>query len=743
MEDDYQQDTELDTAVQDISRKRAERRVGASVMLAVVAMGTASISMGQAVTGRKVADIVRVDESPVIDGLLDDAAWSRATVIRDLHQYDPVDHGVPTEESTFYVMYDDENLYVGARLRDREPDEISARQLIQGQSVGIDDRLEVILDPFNNMRAGYKFQLNPNGVRRDGIYERPTYVNSDWDGIWDGEAVIDEEGWTAELAIPFKTLNFDPDNPDWGFTIGRVIPRKQEKMAWTSLDRGINLSATGVLSGFEDLRQGRGLDVIPSISLAGNRDYNAAQSDTETDPSLDVFYNFTPSLTGVLTLNTDFSATEVDDRQVNLSRFSTFFPEKRDFFLQDVDIFSFGDLHRNGIPFFSRRIGLSGMGQPVDLDVGGKLTGRVGRWNVGILGVQQAGYGDVDESDLFVGRVSSNVFEESSVGMIVTEGNPRSNLDNSVIGADFRYRNTRLPSGRIIESTVWYQQSDSEGVETEQAAYGATLSLPASEGFSVNARYEAIEDNFNPALGFVSRSGYERMWLSTSYRHRPVNHPWIRSNQTGLWVSQYDSKITGELESRSIFFRLLRLENHRGDQYNLALRSQKEVLLEPFEISDGVVIAAGEYDIEGVSIGLDMASDRVVSPSFSIAAGNYYGGQKLTVQGGIDWRPSRRWYVGADYEYNDIELPVGDFTTRLIQLRASVAFNVRWSWVNLLQYDNVSDTVGFNSRLRFNPRAGEDLYIVWNHNADAVASFSGLSSRASEFTVKYSRTFRF
>jgi hypothetical protein len=167
------------------------------------------------------------------------------------------------------------------------------------------------------------------------------------------------------------------------------------------------------------------------------------------------------------------------------------------------------------------------------------------------------------------------------------------------------------------------------------------------------------------------------------------------------------------------------------------------VLLEPFEISDGVVIAAGEYDIEGVSIGLDMASDRVVSPSFSIAAGNYYGGQKLTVQGGIDWRPSRRWYVGADYEYNDIELPVGDFTTRLIQLRASVAFNVRWSWVNLLQYDNVSDTVGFNSRLRFNPRAGEDLYIVWNHNADAVASFSGLSSRASEFTVKYSRTFRF
>ena len=213
---------------------------------------------------------------------------------------------MPTEESTFYLMYDDENLYVGARMRGSEPDQIAARQLIQGQSVGIDDRLELILDPFNKMRAGYKFQLNPNDVRRDGIFERPTNVNTDWDGIWSGEAVIDDQEWTAELAIPFKTLNFDPSNPDWGFTIGRAIPRKKEKIAWTSFDRSINLSATGVLSGFENLGQGRGLDIIPSISVAGSRDYATAEGDTNTEPSLDVFYNFTPSLTGVLTLNTDF-----------------------------------------------------------------------------------------------------------------------------------------------------------------------------------------------------------------------------------------------------------------------------------------------------------------------------------------------------------------------------------------------------------------------------------------------------
>ncbi|HEY5624701.1 MAG TPA: DUF5916 domain-containing protein [Gammaproteobacteria bacterium] len=710
---------------------------------AFLALLHAGVALAQGTIERKVADIVRVTQAPVIDGVLDEAVWQSATVIRDLHQYDPVDHGAPSEDSVFYVMYDDDNLYVGAHFIDSEPDQIAAKQLIQGQAVGIDDRLELILDPFNNMRAGYKFQLNPNGVRRDGIFERATEVNADWDGIWDAAAEITDDGWTAEIAIPFKTLNFDPNNPDWGFTVGRAIPRKQEKMAWTSYDRAINLSGTGVLSGFENLRQGRGLDVIPALSIAGRRDYANATDDSSTDPSLDVFYNFTPSLTGVLTLNTDFSSTEVDDRQVNLSRFSAFFPEKRDFFLQDVDLFSFGDLFRNGIPFFSRRIGLSASGQPVDLDVGGKLTGRIGRWNVGVLGVQQASHGDVDESDLFVGRVAANVFDESSVGMIVTHGNPRSNLDNSVVGADFRYRNTRLRSGRTVEAAAWYQESDSEGIDSDEASYGVTFRLPANDGLAFESRYEAVESNFDPALGFLNRSNYERIWLSPSFRHRPRNHPWLRSYQTQFSFSQYDNKLTGDLESRWFSYRPLRLENHRGDRYDLTATLQKEVLVEPFEISEGVVIPVGEYDIETVQIAFQFASDRVVSPRLTVEDGDYYGGSKLTLDGRVDWRPSSRWYLSAGYEYNDIELPVGDFTTRLIQLRANVAFNVRWSWVNLLQYDNISDTVGLNSRLRFNPRAGEDLYIVWNHNSDAVASFSGLSSRASEFTIKYSRTFRF
>ena len=710
-------------------------------------------SVAQERLARKATDIVRASSPPQLDGRLDDRVWAEATVITDLHQYEPVDQGEPSESSIFYVLYDDDNLYIGARLLDSEPSLIAARQMIQGQSVGVDDRIQVVLDPFNNMRTGYMFQLNPNGVRRDGVFDRATSVNEDWDGIWHAEAVIDEEGWTAEIQIPFKTLNFDPDNPDWGFTVARSIPRKQERMAWSSYDRSVNPSSAGVLSGFSGLRQGRGLDIIPAVSLANNRNFATADQATRTDPSMDLFYNFTPSLTGVLTFNTDFSATEVDDRQVNLTRFPTFFPEKRDFFLQDVDIFSFGSASSgggrrgNGIPFFSRRIGLSDTGQAVDINSGAKMTGRVGRFNVGVLGVNQDGFegrnGYVDESDLFVGRLSANILEESSVGMIVTSGNPRSNIDNSLAGADFRYRNRRLLPGRTTEGAAWFQRTDSANLDLDQSAWGMDLGVDSSEGFSGRVEYEVMQPNFNPALGFVNRRDYERGRLWGAYRHRPQGHRWIRSVMALVSLQQYDTYSTGEFESSSLWMRPFRIENHRGDSYSVALSSGREVLAEPFTVAGSVVIPAGEYEDTGYQIEMDWARERVLAPSLSIGKDDYYGGERVSVQGRVEWRPGSRWYSRVSYQYNEVELAHSQFRTRLIQFRSNLALNVKWSWVNLVQYDNLSESVGINSRLRWNPRAGEDLYVVWNHDFDALAAFSDMHSRQSEFSVKYSRTFRF
>ena len=658
-----------------------------------------------------------------------------------MHQFDPIDHSTPTENTELYLTYDEDFLYVGARLWDSEPDQITARQMVQGQTLQFDDALTIYLDPFNNKRTGYSFEVNPNGVRIDGIFETPSEINRDWEGIWFAESSIDATGWATEIAIPFKTLNFDPSNSDWGFTAKRKIARKQEQIAWVSYNRQVNPGTSGLLTGLTGVQQGLGLDLVPSLVVSESKNFATGLSDVDTEPALDVFYKFTPSMTGVLTVNTDFSATEIDDRQINLTRFSLFFPEKRDFFLQDVDIFSFGGLNQNGMPFFSRRVGLSQTGQPVDLEVGAKLTGRVGRWNVGVLDVQQDNFQEVDASSLFVGRVSANILSESSVGLIATNGNPQSNIDNSLAGVDFRYRKTDLPSGRTVEGEAWYQQSDTEGIDSDDSAFGLRISSPNNVGLEGRLGFSRIEENFNPALGFVNRSGVDQAEFSVGYTRRPSDHPWLRSMEQGFLYRRFD-RITGGLESSFMFVQPVEFETNSGNQYGTQFTREREVLLEAFEISDGIVIPPGDYEFDRYGIEAERARERALAPRFELTSGDFFDGDRLEIIGGVDWRPSSSVFLGFGYEYNDIELPGGSFTTRLIQINANYAFNVRWSWVNLVQYDNVSGSAGINSRLRWSPRAGQDLFVVLNHGFTATGSFSGLQSERSQLSVKYTHTFR-
>ena len=544
----------------------------------------------------------------------------------------------------------------------------------------------------------------------------------------------------AEFAIPFKTLNFDPDNPDWGFSVDRSIARRQEEIAWVSFNRQVNPGTTGVISGLTGLQQGRGLDIAPSIVSTQSKDFQSGSRGVDTEPSVDVFYNFTPSLTGALTVNTDFSATEVDDRQINLTRFDLFFPEKRDFFLRDVDIFSFGGLDENGMPFFSRRIGLGDDGRPVDLEVGAKLTGRAGRWNIGVLDIQQDAYQGVEASNLFVGRAAANILEESSIGMIVTDGNPQGNLDNSLVGVDFRYRNTALPSGKTLEGELWYQRSDTEGVDSDQAAWGWRIASPNSEGLAGWLGYDVFEEHFNPALGFVNRENVRRGEFAIQYSTR-LDHPTVRE-LTQFFLAEDFHKLSGGLESRAFYLQPLGVVTQAGDEFAIDWSRDREILLEDFAISDDVVIPAGDYEFDAYGFEAVGASIRALAPRLEVEVGEFFGGDIVSVGTGVGWRPNRHLSLQLNYQYNDVQLPYGDFTARLIRINADYAFNARWSWLNLLQYDNDSNSAGINSRLRWNPRAGKDLYIVLNHGFDAQGVFSGLRSTQSQLAVKYTQTFR-
>ncbi|MEY4641623.1 MAG: hypothetical protein RLZZ227_1617 [Pseudomonadota bacterium] len=693
---------------------------------------------------RKRIEIVRTDLEPVLDGVLDDEIWKTATVISDLHQFNPVDQGTPSEQSEFYIAYNERFFFLGARLSDSTPDGIVSRQLVQGGNFNGDDFFEFILDTFNNGRTGYLFQVNPNGIRREGVFENPNQLNDDWTGIWQVESRIDENGWTAEVAIPFNTVNFDPTTQEWGFTVARSLARKRESIAWSSFNRNIGPTTTGVIYGIRDIRQGKGLDIIPSMTIAGSENYARNTSGSRIDPSLNVFYKITPNLTGALTINTDFSATEVDNRQVNLSRFSLFFPEKRDFFLQDVDIFNFGGLQQNGIPFYSRRIGLSRMGTPVDIDAGVKLTGRVGDWSVGTLAVQQGEYGVLDAQDVFVGRVAKNVLGESSIGAIFTQGDPTNGTDNNVAGMDFRYQNTRFSATHTLRGNAWYQQSSTTGLTGDDSAFGVGANFDTQQtGFGGFAAYERFGEDFNPALGFANNTGVQSVNAALNGRYFFADSETFRNLNSFMRYGYTEVLETGKLQSEEWFWRMINLNTHRGDQAGIGAFRSREGLDVPFAIQPGIVIPAGKYTFSGVQGELRSTDQREVAARINFSSGGFYNGDRNQYNFGLDWRPNSHLNMSMNYNLQDVSLPQGDFMTRLVSVNANYAFNSKWSWINLVQYDNGSDVVGVNSRLRWNPQAGEDLYLVLNYNFGADGTFVGMNPSNAEIVLKYTKTFRY
>ncbi len=705
----------------------------------------------------KVVKINRVDSIPVIDGKIDESVWEQAEVLTDFHQTRPGNGDPPSDPTEVYLMYDDDAIYVAARMYDSEPVRIAAPTVRHGSGLGRDDRIVVILDPFNTGRGAYRFETNANGIRHEALYDSVSSFESAWTAIYESAASTFEGGWEMEMAIPFKTLSFDPNIDTWGFNFGRGIRRRGEEIAWVSRNRRYNASILGKMTGLSGMDQGVGLDVVPSLSVNRQRTYDPGHNDWNFEPSLDIFYKVTPSLNASLTINTDFSATEVDDRQVNLTRFNLFFPEKRDFFLNDSDLFTFGRIgdisneatsrssDNNGRPFFSRRLGLSGTGRPVDLQAGGKLSGRIGRYTVGLLGIRQDGLGDVNTSNIFIGRVSANVLNESSIGMIVTSGDPTSNIDNKLGGVDFRYLNTRLPGGKELEADAWYQISDTDGLDGDNAAFGVGISMPSNSGFRGGLHYKQVQRNFNPALGFVSNSDIEEATADAGYTWFPDSDI-IQEVFSEIDIHRTEF-IGGGLQSQILLGRLLEIGTNSRDSFSLHYRQNKEVITSPFEIYDdinkSVIVQPGTYSFGEASASLSTGSQRDLSGSATVSYGDFFDGNRTNLFGEIVWRQSRYFRVSASYDWNDINLSGGNFITRNTRLTTEVNFSPTLYWVSLVQYDNVSEVLGLNTRLVWIPTAGQEGLIVFNHRMQDEDKDNSFRSELSDITVKFNYTFRF
>ena len=684
--------------------------------------------------------VVRTADPPVIDGRLDDPAWAAAEVVDDLRQVDPGEGDPPSERTEVRLLVDAEHLYVGIRCFDRTPEDITATQMKRDADLGPDDRVSIVVDPFLDRRNGFWFRMNPLGSRVDALIEENDRLREDWDGIWDGRSIIDEQGWTAEMRIPIKTLSFNPNTSAWGFNVERVIRRRNEAVRWSGVSRDVPITSVadaGLAEGMTGLRQGAGIDVKPFGVATWSRDHDADDDELDLDAGLDVFLRLTPEMTLALTLNTDFAETEVDERQVNLTRFPLFFPEKRDFFLQDAGIFEFGGISRNPLAFFSRRIGLAPDGTPRDILLGAKLTGRVDDLNVGLLNVLMQDEDELGQKNLSVARVSRNVLEQSSIGAIVTYGDPGERGDSWLGGVDFRFRTSDLANGRTLEATGFLQYAD-DVVRGTDTAYGFKLGYP-NDVVNWQVGHTRIGDEFDAALGFVPRRGIREWFGNWRYRWRPESTTWWRrvdARVNGFAVTDLD-----DVAESVDLGGTVSMVTESGDFLGASVSRERERLDADFEIVDGVVIPAGDYWWTRYELDFGSTTKRPVDVGAEIRWGDFYGGSRIDYEVGVTWRTSSNLTLGAELEMNDVDLPQGDFITRIIRGRANVFFTPDLSWTTFAQFDNVSSSIGLNSRVRWIVRPGSELFVVLNQAIDREGSSYRVTG--TEVTTKLGWTLRF
>lgn len=712
----------------------------------------ALVNAGGARAGdRKAFHVERTNLAIEIDGRLDEQAWAEARADDSFRQVDPDEGALPTEGSILRVLHDGENLYVAIRMFDSQPDAMIARQMVQDATQYGDSRINLYFDTFNDQRNGYFFQINPAGTRRDGLIENNSKFRMEWNGIWYAASTVDAEGWTAEFKIPFKTLSYTAGGEGvWGFECERIVRRKNEMTRWGTYSRNrtpATMAGIGLLTGLDDL-DGTGIDLKPSASILQRHDWERDENralvdeddETEIEPSGDVFYKFHPSITAVVTANTNFIEAPPDDQRNIISRFPPFLPERRAFFLQDAAIFEVAELTEFITPFRSRTIGRNSQDEILDIDAGAKITGRLGDLNFGGLYVHIPAQKGQDSSDLAVMRLQQNILEGSALGLIGTFGDRDGEVENGLFGGDFQFFDRTLLPGRVVRANAYFLQTVTEGETAHQQAFGVDLLYP-NDDIDAEFRYRDIGNDFDPALGGVLRPGI-RQWLSEfRYRIRP-KEGWLRTIDSEVKLDVVTDRAV-RIETVKATWDFLTLENHFGDQLIFGYEHRHERLRRrPFELS-GVVIPRGEYDFDRVRAKLAASIARAFQPTLEVVAGTFFSGTLVQTTAQIEMRPSKHLYLSFEYEHNDGNLDEGDFVQRLGRVRATVAFTPVISLTNVIQYDNGTEKMGHSSIFRWEIESGNDLFVVFNYDwVEAPGSHRMRSTRA-EGAVKVSWTFRF
>ena len=675
----------------------------------------------------RIAHALAIEEAIVIDGRLDESAWGNAVPVTGFLQSGRSRNpgGPATERTEVRFLYDAGNLYIGAICFESDIDGMVINGLTRDFPTNLGDEFGMIFDTLDDDRSGFFFGTNPASAKADSQLANESQYNDDWDAVWDVQVRVEEDRWVAEFVIPFRTLRFSSSaSQEWGLNMFRKIRRRNEESYWSPVPRRYGLSRislAGTLTGLEDIRQGRNLKVKPYGKAGFTQERSAGDLETDSDfnGGFDAKYGLTQSLTLDVTYRTDFSQAEVDQEQVNLMRFNLFFPEKREFFLENSGVFAFGSRRaatfgrgggENLIPFFSRSIGLSSEGTPIPIVGGARVSGTIGRYEVGVLSMKTESETGTPSNDFVVGRIKRNLLGNSFVGAIVTSRDSSIEGDyNRVYGVDavFQFYNNLDISGYLLESRT-------PGTSGHDRAGKLAIGW-REDDWNLGGAFEKVEDDFNPELGFIRRDDNSHYSGNFAYEPRLESNERIRNLS---FRTRYDfwEGVTGDIETRRYDVTAgVVFEN--GASINFTTTESFERLNEEFSRYS---IRVGDYAFRDYALSYTSDRSRKVGGTIRYDWGDFWNGTRRSIGGDVTFKPTYHWQIDTTFSRDDIEVPTGDFVTTLVGLKVLYARSSR-SFLNaFLQYN--AERNQFSTNIRFNliHHPLSDIFIVFNERRDTV-----------------------
>lgn len=679
---------------------------------------------------------IRAAEVPVIsvapastqiqlDGRLTEDAWKHAAVIADLVQQSP-SPGAPSPYHTeVRLLRDRDHLYLGILCADPDPGRIAVHGLARDSDQTNDDHVTIVLDTFGTRHIGYVLQVNAGGARTDGLIAPANITpDYDWNGLWDAKVVQTAQGWTAEISIDTRSLQFHADLDRWGFNIQRYIPRDQTSVQWAgiSLDASIfDLQRTGDLQGVSALEGGAGFEFSPYALLRDD-----SIGGLHKGVGADLRYDIEPNLAAILTLNPDFAEAEADSQQINLTQFPLFVTEKRPFFLEGSNQFEFASgLDSQFIPFYSRRIGLSGS-DVVRLDEGLKVIGEAGPWSVGALDLQTGDSAGIPAENLFAGHLTYDLGGELRLGTLITHGDPTGQTDNTFTGADGVWQTAALFGDKNLSLSGWAGRSSGNLLPSGRTSgWGFNLDTP-NDLWRLLLSWNVYGDALDPALGFLPRPGTRQYELYGEFKPRPLegSFDWVRQFDYQADYVQVDS-LSGTPQSKTLFTALVNIKTQSGEHYEFDWIPEYQVVDVPFPIATGVSIPAGEYRFGRYLVQLASSAAHTWQVGVNAETGGFYGGRLTQLLPFLDWNTADgslelQFNSETDLGY----LPEGDFIERLLQLKATYSFTPDFDISSFIQYNSTLEHTGVNTILHWIPEPGRDLFIVLNHGIETFSTAS-------------------